>query len=87
VQVPAVAGPRTDTGFDLVTPDGVLRLPAATRPFGDRLALMPSFVPPLGASARTALAPLLDHGILAPQDLPMRILPDDAGALDGWQFG
>jgi hypothetical protein len=87
VQVPAVAGPRTDTGFALVTPDGVLRLPAATRPFGDRLALMPSFVPPLGASARAALAPLLDHGIIAPQDLPMRILPDDAGALDGWQFG
>jgi hypothetical protein len=30
---------------------------------------------------------LLDHGIVAPQDLPRRIIPDDTDALDGWRFG
>jgi hypothetical protein len=86
-QIPAVTGPRGGTGFELITPDGVLHLPAATRPFSDRLALMPSFASPVTAPARTALAPLLAHGIVAPQDLPLRILPDDAGDLDGWRFG
>jgi hypothetical protein len=82
-QVPAVAGP----GLDVVTPDGILRLPSASRPISRRLGLMPSFPLPSGAHGRAALAPLLEHGIVAPHDLPLRIVPDDAGALDGWQFG
>ena len=86
-QVPVVPGPRAGAGYGLVTPEGVLHLPAATRPFGDGLALMPSFASPVAGRARTALTPLLEHGIVAPQDLPLRILPDDAGALDGWRFG
>jgi hypothetical protein len=86
-QVPAVPGPRAGSGFELVTPEGVLRLPATERPFSDRLALMPSFASPVTSRGRAALAPLLDHGIVAPQDLPLRILPDDASALDGWRFG
>jgi hypothetical protein len=32
------------------------------------------------------LAPLIDTGILGPRDLPLRIRPDDPGALDGWRF-
>ncbi|HXD98298.1 MAG TPA: cupin domain-containing protein [Candidatus Acidoferrum sp.] len=84
-QIPAVTGPRTRAGFDLVTSDGVLRLPAAAWQVSSWLALMPSF--PSSSATRTALEPLLDHGIVAPQDLPRRIIPDDTDALDGWRFG
>jgi hypothetical protein len=73
-------------GFDLVTPDGILRLPPVSRPVSRRLALMPSFPMPAERRGRAALAPLLDHGIVAPQDLPLRIIPDDADSLDGWRF-
>ena len=38
-----------------VTPEGVLQLPAASRPFSDRLALMPSFASPVTARARAAI--------------------------------
>jgi hypothetical protein len=86
-QVPSVAGPNTGGGFDLVTPDGVLRLPAAVRPVAVLLAQMPSVRVPREARGRAALGPLLAHGILAPQELPLRIRPDDPGALDGWRFG
>jgi hypothetical protein len=30
--------------------------------------------------------PLLDAGILGPRDLPLRIIPQDPRALDGWRF-
>jgi hypothetical protein len=36
--------------------------------------------------ARDGLAPLLAHGLLGPEDLPLRILPDRPRALDGWRF-
>ena len=85
-QVPAVVGPAGRKGFDLATPDGILRLPLVSRPVSRRLALMPSFPVPGRAQHRAALAPLLDHGIVASQDLPRRIIPDDAGSLDGWRF-
>jgi hypothetical protein len=85
-QVPAVAGPLEARGFDLVTPDGVVRLPAISHPFAALLASMPSLPIPRAARERAALVPLLDHGILAPQDLPLRISPDDHAALDGWRF-
>jgi hypothetical protein len=26
------------------------------------------------------------EGLLAPRDLPLRVIPDDPAALDGWQF-
>jgi hypothetical protein len=84
--VPAVAGPLAGAGFDLVTPDGILRLGSASRALGRHLALMPSFPAPSGARARAALAPLLEHGIVAPQELPLRIVPEDTGSLDGWRF-
>jgi cupin superfamily protein len=85
-QVPVVAGRLTSAGVDVVTPDGSLRLPVATRPVVHRLGLMPSFPSPAGSRSRAAVAPLLTHGIVAPQDLPLRILPDDTGSLDGWRF-
>jgi hypothetical protein len=47
---------------------------------------MPCF-PAATGRTRTALAPLLERGIVAPQDLPLRIIPADPGALDGWSFG
>jgi Cupin superfamily protein len=85
-QVPVVAGPLTRTGFELLTPDGILRLPAAAHPLARQLTLMPRFRLPRGPRSRAALAPLLAHGILAPQDLPLLIRPDDPRALDGWRF-
>jgi hypothetical protein len=30
--------------------------------------------------------PLLDAGILGPRDLPLRIVPRNPRALDGWRF-
>ena len=85
-QIPVVAGPLAGAGFDLVTPDGILRLTTASRRLGRRLALMPSFPSPRAAADRVALAPLLERGIVAPQDLPLRIVPADPHALDGWRF-
>jgi hypothetical protein len=81
-QVPAVVH-----GAMLVTPDGSIRLPWAARAHGRRLACMPSLPSPVGRRARLALAPLLEAGILASQDLPLRIVPDAPRALDGWRFG
>jgi hypothetical protein len=80
-QVPALlAGPA------IATPDGVLPLPLPSRALAAQLALMPSFPTPRSRRARAALAPLLEHGILAPQDLPLTILPDNPRELDGWRF-
>ena len=86
-QVPVVAGPVAGGGFELVTPDGVLRLPASVRPLARRLATMPCIVVAGRPRARSPLAQLVAHGVLAPHDLPLRIHPDAPEALDGWQFG
>ena len=77
-QVPVAAA-----GRGVMTPDGVVPLPAAARALARRLALMPSF--PRPADAR-GLAALAAHGIVEPYDLPLRILPDAPRALDGWKF-
>jgi hypothetical protein len=83
-QIPAIAttGGRRLT---LVTPDGALSVPSGVGAIARRLALMPSFAAPSGRG-RTALAPLLERGVVAPQDLPLRIIPADPDALDGWRF-
>jgi hypothetical protein len=86
-QVPAVVGPRAGSGFALVIPDGSLRLPASAHAVSLRLASMPSLPAPTVPRRRAALAPLIEHGIVGPQELPLRIVPDDASALDGWRFG
>jgi hypothetical protein len=36
--------------------------------------------------AARAVALLRAQGILAGEDLPLRIVPDDVRALDGWRF-
>jgi len=88
-QVPAVAGPlaRGRGDFALRLPDGGrIRLPAIASPAAGSLAAMPSWRAPLTARDRASLAPLIEHGIVAPRDLPLRIEPDEPRALDGWRF-
>jgi Cupin superfamily protein len=86
-QVPALAGRthRTHRAFTLWTPEGGFRLPAAGRPFASRLGLMPAFRS-RNAKEPDILRALNRLGILAPHDLPLRIVPDDPRALDGWRF-
>lgn len=86
-QVPAVSGPvdRAGQRFALWTPDGALWLPAAARPLGRALATMPSLTR-REIHDGGALRVLLAHGILGDEDLPLRIVPDDPKALDGWRF-
>lgn len=83
-QVPAIAAPRRGGAVRLTTPDGVVRLPAAA--LTHRLAAMPCFALPDARRPPKALALLLEHGIVSPQDLPLRIVPTDTQALDGWRF-
>ena len=86
-QVPVLAGPlgRDHRAFTLWTPDGALRLPAALRPFVQRLALMPA-VRTRDAKPAAALRLLTGLGVLAPHDLPLRIVPEAPEGLDGWRF-
>jgi hypothetical protein len=85
-QVPVAAGPLRGRTFALDTPDGILELPAAVHPLARRLALMPTLPVPTSPRLLAALAPLLAHGILAPQDLPLQITPATPRSLDGWRF-
>lgn len=83
-QVPAVAGPlRTGAReFTLHVPGGELRLPASAHAAARRLAAMPTWEDAAGG----ALAALITQGLVAPRDLPLRIVPADPRALDGWRF-
>jgi hypothetical protein len=83
-QVPAIAGPRRRGTFALTTPDGVIDVPVAARHFAERLAAMPRLDAPRHTSA--TLAWFLEHGLVAPQDLPLRIIPSNPARLDGWRF-
>jgi hypothetical protein len=56
-------------------------VPDATRDVAGRLADMPAV-----ASGTRGTAPLVALGVLAPMDLPLRIVPDEPRALDGWRF-
>lgn len=85
-QVPFVAGPTQGGTFDLATPDGVRRLPVSARRLVQRLTLMPHLPRPRGSRDRAALELLIEAGLVGPQDLPLRIIPDDAKTLDGWRF-
>ena len=78
--------PVTVDGVRVVTPDGVARLASPARSLARRLALMPSFSRPASRRARSAVAELSAHAIVGPRDLPLRILPTDPRALDGWTF-
>jgi JmjC domain len=85
-QVPAVVkgGGRAVT---LWTPDGSVRLPGTATPLVSRLALMPALRLRHGPRWPRAVDRLAELGILAPHDLPLRILPDAPAQLDGWRFG
>jgi hypothetical protein len=86
-QVPALVGTARAARrpFALWTPDGALRCPATAQPLAGQLALMPT-LRRRDVSASAALSMLIDSGILAPHDLPLRIVPDDVTSLDGWDF-
>ena len=84
-QIPAIAGPRRRSRFRLTTPGGLVDLPLGARPFAQCLAAMPSFE--ASATRRApALAWFLEHGLVGPQELPLRIIPSNPGRLDGWRF-
>jgi JmjC domain len=87
-QVPALAGGLRvgATDFALRVPGGVLRLPPRAHAAARRLASMPTWRDVTAAQRAGAFAPLIEHGLLAPRDLPLRILPEDPRALDGWRF-
>jgi hypothetical protein len=87
-QVPGVTGPvdRVRQELPLWTPDGVVWLPTAAEPLARALATMPSLTRGEAREANGALGLLLAHGILGDEDLPLRIVPDDPKALDGWRF-
>jgi hypothetical protein len=51
-----------------------------------RLAAMPAWEGVARDARRGALASLIAHGLLAPRDLPLRIVPADPRALEGWRF-
>ena len=85
-QVPAVLGP-VDRGRGALpvwtAGGGRTWIPADARRLMRELPRMPSF---RRADLSRGLSPLLDAGIVGPRDLPLRIVPDDPGALDGWRF-
>ena len=88
-QVPVVPGgvAQSQRSFPLRLPGGAtIELPARARALAARLAAMPSWRRPLGRAQRVLLAPLIEHGVVAPRDLPLRIIPQDPRALDGWRF-
>ena len=73
-------------GTRLVTPDGTLSVAPAVRSLARHLALMPSVPRAMSHRSRAALTTLTAHGVLAPHDLPLRIIPDHPRRLDGWTF-
>jgi hypothetical protein len=88
-QIPVVAGPITPgrRDFLLHLPGGVtVRMPARARALAARLGSMPWWSGPLPPSQRAGFADLIEHGVLAPRDVPLRIVPERPRALDGWRF-
>ena len=84
-QVPVFAGPvdRKRGDFPLWLAGGVVRLPAKAHSLASRLGTMPSLT---RSALGPGIRPLLDAGILGPRDLPLRIIPRNPRALDGWRF-
>jgi hypothetical protein len=83
-QIPAVIA-RAGPAVRVRTGDGAeIELSPRARGLAGRLALMPTL--PRGGRGAAVTSTLLRHGLLAPHDLPLRILPNDPAALDGWRF-
>jgi hypothetical protein len=87
-QVPVVAGPLEPRRrrFHLQTPEGQIWLPAAARPLARRLTTMPRLARSEAARSPAGLAALLACGVLADEDLPLSIVPEEPKTLDGWRF-
>ena len=83
-QVPAIADGVLGGALTLVLPDRVrARVPRVAARWARELAMMASF--PRTALGE-ALPALVAHGIVAPQDLPLAVVPEAPRALDGWRF-
>jgi mannose-6-phosphate isomerase-like protein (cupin superfamily) len=82
-QVPVTVGTldRARRRFRLHTPEGAAWLPAHMHQLASRLAGMPAI-----AADAPAAAPLVALGVLAPEDLPLLLVPATPRALDGWRF-
>jgi len=88
-QAPAIAGPIDERRgeFPLWVAGGAeLWLPARAHDLASRLATMPTWRRTADAATGEVLARLAVHGIVAPRDLPLRVIPEDPAALDGWRF-
>jgi hypothetical protein len=87
-QVPAVAGPldRRKARFPLWTPAGPLWLPATARRLAHHLSCMPSLTRAEARQQGNGITALVTHGILGDEDLPLLVVPQDLGDLDGWHF-
>ncbi|HXK33856.1 MAG TPA: hypothetical protein VNM91_07595, partial [Dehalococcoidia bacterium] len=83
-QVPAHVESR-DRGALLWTALGAIAVDRGTARVAQLLATMPD-VARSALRGNAALGTLLAHGILAPHDLPLRIIPAEPAALDGWRF-
>jgi hypothetical protein len=83
-QVPAVVAGAVGDTVTLVLPDGVrAQVPRSAGRVAPELGMMGSFA---RAALGTALPALEAHGIVAPQDLPLVVVPDAPASLDGWRF-
>lgn len=83
-QVPAVLTASGGSVRVRTGDGGDITLPPSTRSLARRLAMMPTVV--RDGSYTAASSALLRYGLLAPHDLPLRIVPDDPRHLDGWRF-
>ncbi len=83
-QVPAIADGTVGQALTLMLPGGLhAPVPRMVRRFARELAMMASFP---RAALGNALAPLVAHGIVGPEDLPLVVVPEAPTALDGWRF-
>ncbi len=88
-QIPAVVSPIDQERGEILlwtSGGGEVRIPAAGRPIASQLAMMPSFRRADVLAAGAKASRLIEQGILAPRDLPLRVIPEDPAVLDGWQF-
>jgi mannose-6-phosphate isomerase-like protein (cupin superfamily) len=86
---PAVAGPldrRSRTRLVLAADGARASLPSGASGLAGDLARMPSLGSDDIADLGSAVAGLVESGIAAFRDLPIRIDPADPAALDGWNF-
>jgi hypothetical protein len=83
-QVPAVATRVDRHGVTLALPEGArARVPRAAGRVVQELGMMGSF---RRDALGDALPALEAHGIVAPQELPLVVVPDAPASLDGWRF-